>query len=109
MSSGLRPWTATPPAMIAIEGPISPVQEPKSCAGIDPRGTRRAVGMPTEACSCARADEAAQRHVAASTRAEKGRFMAYFIVVRGAGGSVNESGGGGEGVVNPDAEQAIPG
>ena len=35
--------------------------------------------------------------------------MAYFIVVRGVEGSVNESGGGGERVVNPDAEQAIPG
>ena len=109
MSSGLRPWTATPPAMIAIEGAISPVQEPKSCAGIDPRGTIRAVGMPTEACSCARADEAAQRHVAANTRAEKGRFIAYFIVVRGVDGSVNESSGEGERVVNRDAEQAIPG
>ena len=95
--------------MIAIEGPISPVQEPKSCAGIDPRGTIRAVGMPTEACSCARADEAAHRHVRASARAERRRFMAYFIVVRGVEGSVNESGGGGERVVNPDAEQAIPG
>jgi len=109
VSSGLRPWTATPPAMIAIEGAISPVQEPKSCAGIDPRGTICAVGMPTEACSCARADEAAQRHIAANTRAEKGRFMAYLIVVRGAGGSVNESGRGGERVVKPDAKQAIPG
>ena len=95
--------------MIANEGAISPVQEPKSCAGIDPRGTMRAVDMPRAACSCAWADEVAQRHVAASTRAEKGRFMTYFIVVRGAGGSVNESGGGGERVVNPDAEQAIPG
>jgi hypothetical protein len=76
--------------MIAIEGAISPLQEPKSCAGIDPRGTMRAVGMPTAACSCARADEAAHRHVAASTKAEKGRFMAYFIVVLGVGGSVNE-------------------
>jgi hypothetical protein len=35
--------------------------------------------------------------------------MTYFIVVRGAGGSVNESGGGDERVVNRDAEQAIPG
>jgi len=109
VSSGLRPWTATPPAMIAIEGAVSPVQEPKSCAGIDPRGTMRPVGMPMAACSCARADEAAQRHVTASARAEIGRFMAYLIVVRGAGGSVNESSGGGERVVNRDAEQAIPG
>jgi hypothetical protein len=35
--------------------------------------------------------------------------MAYLIVVRGAGGSVNESGGEGEGVVKRDAKQAIPG
>jgi hypothetical protein len=69
----------------------------------------RPVGMPTEGCSCAQADEAAQRHAAASTRAERGRFMAYLIVVRGAGGSVNESGGEGEGVVKRDAKQAIPG
>ncbi len=35
--------------------------------------------------------------------------MTYFIVVRGVGGSVNESSGEGERVVNRDAEQAIPG
>jgi hypothetical protein len=108
VSSGLRPWTATPPAMIAIEGAISPVQEPKSCAGIDPRGTMRAVGMPTEACSCAWTGGMAQMHVTTSTRAERGRFMTYFIVVRGVGVSVNESSGEDEGVVNRDAEQAIP-
>jgi hypothetical protein len=34
--------------------------------------------------------------------------MTYFIVVRGVGMSVNESSGEGEGVVNRDAEQAIP-
>ena len=45
----------------------------------------------------------------ASARAERVLFMAYFIVVRGAGGSVNESGGKGEGVVKPDAKQAVSG
>jgi hypothetical protein len=109
VSSGLRPCTATPPAMSAIEGAISPVQEPKSCAGKDPRGAKRAVGMPTAACSCARAGGTAQRHVRTSARPERRRFIAYFIVVLGVGGAVNESGGEGERVVNPDTKQAIPG
>jgi hypothetical protein len=35
--------------------------------------------------------------------------MAYFIVVRGVGGSVNESSGGGEGVVKPERSRPFTG